>query len=81
MGGKLSPAQRNWLTVLGQSGAPLCAPGPEIATYKALANRGMATKERWPGEPCEGWVITSVGIAWLKGAGIKVYANERSKGE
>lgn len=63
---KLSAAQRNWLAVLAHTYAPLCCPGPEIASYKALANRKFATVEHWPSEPGPGWVITSAGRQWLK---------------
>jgi hypothetical protein len=48
--------------------APLCCPGPEIASYKALANRKLATKEHWPGELGPGWVITPAGLDWLRSA-------------
>jgi hypothetical protein len=65
---QLSPAQQQWLLVLSQMAAPLCCPGPEVASYKALANRKLATKEQWPGEPGPGWVITQAGRDWLRGA-------------
>lgn len=62
---RLSEAQIGWLRVLSAMAAPLCCPGTELRTYKALANRGLATKEHWEGEPCDGWVITAAGRTWL----------------
>jgi len=52
--------------VLSQALAPLCCPGREINSYKALANLKLATKEQWDGEPRPGWVITEAGRKWLK---------------
>jgi hypothetical protein len=63
---KLSAAQQKWLAVLAQMASPLCCPGAGVTSYKALANRKLATKEQWPGEPSPGWVITEAGRNWLR---------------
>lgn len=65
---KLSVAQAAWLRTLARMSAPLVCPGPEIASYKALARRGLAERENVirPGEPAPGWVITDDGRRWVE---------------